>query len=44
MSDVVFTVLSDHGPWVVLVFYLLYRDLEKDRATRQRLPSGGTAA
>ncbi|MEL6517959.1 MAG: hypothetical protein AAFR34_04880 [Pseudomonadota bacterium] len=37
MSDVVFTVLSEHGPWVVLVFYLLYRDLEKDRATRQLL-------
>lgn len=37
MSDAVFSVLSEHGPWVLLVFYLLYRDLEKDRATRQLL-------
>ncbi|MEO0655220.1 MAG: hypothetical protein AAFY77_10160 [Pseudomonadota bacterium] len=34
MSDAVFSVLSEHGPWVILVFYLLYRDVEKDRATR----------
>ncbi|MEM9476051.1 MAG: hypothetical protein AAGA71_12205 [Pseudomonadota bacterium] len=37
MSDAVFSVLSEHGPWVILVFYLLYRDVEKDRATRLRL-------
>jgi hypothetical protein len=26
--------LADHGPWVLLVFYLLWRDLQKDQATR----------
>ena len=33
-GDVIFKIIADHGPWVVLVFYLLWRDLEKDRATR----------
>ncbi len=28
------TLLTEHGPWVVLVFYLLWRDLQKDQATR----------
>ncbi len=28
------TILSDHGPWVLLVFYLLYRDVEKDKVSR----------
>ncbi|MGJ8584655.1 MAG: hypothetical protein ACSHXD_11210 [Marinosulfonomonas sp.] len=36
-SDVVVKVLSEHGPWVLLVFYLLYRDLQKDQATRDLL-------
>ncbi|MDU8942254.1 hypothetical protein [Ovoidimarina sediminis] len=35
MSDAIFRMLADDGPWVLLVFYLLYRDLEKDRATRE---------
>lgn len=26
-----------HGPWALLVFYLLWRDLQKDRATRDVL-------
>ncbi|MEJ1993021.1 MAG: hypothetical protein P8X50_15390 [Maritimibacter sp.] len=26
--------LSDYGPWVLLVFYLLWRDLKKDQVTR----------
>lgn len=33
-GDVLFKIVADHGPWVVLVFYLLWRDLEKDKATR----------
>lgn len=33
-ADMVFRILSDHGPWVLLVFYLLWRDLQKDQATR----------
>lgn len=27
-------ILSDNGPWVLLVFYLLWRDLKKDQVTR----------
>lgn len=37
MSDLVLKLVADHGPWVLLVFYLLYRDLQKDLATRQVL-------
>lgn len=33
-SDLVLKLVADHGPWVLLVFYLLYRDLQKDQATR----------
>ena len=33
-TDFLVTVLTEHGPWVVLVFYLLWRDLQKDQATR----------
>jgi hypothetical protein len=32
--DLFVKILSDHGPWVLLVFYLLWRDLQKDQATR----------
>lgn len=35
MADQVFKLLVDDGPWVLLVFYLLYRDVEKDKVTRQ---------
>lgn len=34
MTEGIVSILSDHGPWVLLVFYLLYRDMEKDKATR----------
>jgi len=34
MSDALIQVLSDDGPWVVLVFFLIWRDFEKDKATR----------
>ncbi|WP_424944000.1 hypothetical protein [Aliiroseovarius crassostreae] len=33
-SDLILKLVSEHGPWVLLVFYLLYRDLQKDQATR----------
>ncbi len=33
-GDLLLKLLADHGPWVILVFFLLWRDLEKDRATR----------
>jgi hypothetical protein len=33
-SDLILRLVSDHGPWVLLVFYLLWRDLQKDQATR----------
>ncbi|MDJ1007278.1 MAG: hypothetical protein QNJ13_05575 [Paracoccaceae bacterium] len=33
-SDLILKLVADHGPWVLLVFYLLYRDLQKDQATR----------
>lgn len=33
-ADGLIAILSEHGPWVLLVFYLLWRDLQKDQATR----------
>lgn len=33
-TDLVLKLVAEHGPWVLLVFYLLYRDLQKDQATR----------
>lgn len=29
--------LTEHGPWALLVFYLLFRDGQKDAATRDVL-------
>jgi hypothetical protein len=29
--------LSEHGPWVLMVFYLLWRDMQKEKATREVL-------
>ncbi|SFP54956.1 hypothetical protein [Tranquillimonas alkanivorans] len=37
MYDLLLKLVSEHGPWVLLVFYLLYRDLQKDEATRASL-------
>ncbi len=34
MSDTLIGALAEHGPWVLMVFFLLYRDLQKDQATR----------
>lgn len=36
-GEVIFQLVAEHGPWVMLVFYLLYRDLQKDQATRSVL-------
>ena len=36
-DSVLLAVLTEHGPWVLLVFYLLYRDFQKDQATRELL-------
>lgn len=33
-SDLVLRLVAEHGPWVLLVFYLLWRDVQKDQATR----------
>ena len=36
-DEVMVRALAEHGPWVMLVFYLLWRDLQKDHATRELL-------
>ena len=33
-GEIFVNILTEHGPWVLLVFYLLYRDMQKDQATR----------
>lgn len=33
-SDLILNLVAEHGPWVLLVFFLLWRDLQKDQATR----------
>ena len=33
-SELFFSILTEQGPWALLVFYLLYRDLQKDQVTR----------
>ncbi|MEO8529651.1 MAG: hypothetical protein ABI459_00360 [Deltaproteobacteria bacterium] len=35
--DIWMPLLNQHGPWVVMVFYLLYRDGQKEQATRDVL-------
>ena len=41
-SEVLISLLTEHGPWVGLVFYLLWRDLQKDEATRSVLDRNST--
>lgn len=41
-SEVIFKLVAEHGPWALLVFYLLYRDLQKDQATRLLLDKNTT--
>lgn len=36
-SEMILKLVADHGPWVLLVFYLLWRDAQKDAAARQVL-------
>ncbi|MGI9391515.1 MAG: hypothetical protein ACR2O1_15775 [Boseongicola sp.] len=33
-GDQVFALIAEHGPWVVLVFFLLWRDVQKEQLTR----------
>lgn len=35
--DLLINILTENGPWTLLVFYLLYRDFQKDQATRDVL-------
>ncbi len=37
MIDLAVRLAAEHGPWVLLVFYLLYRDSQKDHLTREVL-------
>ena len=41
-GDLIIRILADHGPWVILVFFLLWRDAEKDKATRSVLEKNAT--
>lgn len=34
--------MAEHGPWAGLVFFLLWRDLQKDKATRDLLDKNTT--
>lgn len=36
-GDMIFKLAADHGPWALLVFFLLWRDYQKDQATREVL-------
>ncbi|WOI57182.1 hypothetical protein [Palleronia sp. LCG004] len=36
-GDLILKLVSEHGPWAMLVFYLLYRESQKDAATREVL-------
>lgn len=36
------SLLTEHGPWVLLVFYLLYRDFQKEAAMREVLNKNAT--
>lgn len=33
-GDTFLNAAAEHGPWVLLVFFLLWRDIQKDQATR----------
>ena len=41
-GDFLFKLVAEHGPWVILVFFLMWRDAEKDRATRTVLDKNAT--
>ena len=33
----IYSLAAEHGPWVLLVFFLLWRDVQKDRITSETL-------
>ena len=37
MNEALIQALAEHGPWALMVFFLLYRDAQKDEATRSVL-------
>lgn len=41
-AEAILAAAAEHGPWAMLVFYLLWRDLQKDRATREVLDKNTT--
>lgn len=41
-SDLILRLVAEHGPWVLLVFYLLWRDVQKEAATRAVLDRNST--
>ncbi len=36
-SPEIFGLVAEHGPWVLLVFFLLWRDVHKENVTRDVL-------
>lgn len=36
------TLLAENGPWALLVFYLLWRDIQKEQAIREALNKSST--
>ncbi len=43
MSNSVWTtLLAENGPWALLVFYLLWRDFQKEAAIREALNKSST--
>lgn len=36
-GELLLELAAENGPWALLVFYLLYRDAQKDTATREAL-------
>ena len=36
-GSLIYSLAAEHGPWVLLVFFLLWRDVQKDRITSETL-------
>lgn len=36
-DSTIFSLVAEYGPWVTLVFFLLWRDIQKEQATRSVL-------
>lgn len=41
-GDLLVKLVAEHGPWALLVMFLLWRDAEKDKATRVVLDKNAT--